>query len=303
MDGVDEDGVGVDGVGMTGFGTDGDGGSGRPRVQSVDWRNASTGGDGVTTDTKPVAVVAAPARRRRRLAPLIGLAVLVLLVVAAIVGEAVFRATAQSQIERSVERSLPAGVTGSVHARVDGFSSLWQWLHGSFDHVHLTSDLMIRGQKAGASIDAYGLPVSGTGPVDRATGTLHLSQGLVRAVTPASAGIGPLTLREGSVATTVVKPLLGIPVTVALTLVPAVHGVSVHLTPTAAQLKAGPISLPGTALIQALLPNGVSVCAAQYLPPSLHLTSVASHPGSATVTFAGERLDLGTLGTTTGRCG
>ncbi|WP_375400110.1 DUF2993 domain-containing protein [uncultured Amnibacterium sp.] len=257
----------------------------------------------VTADTKPIPVVLPRRSRRRRwLAPVIVLAVLILLVVAAVVGEAAFRATAQSQIERSVERSLPATVTGAVHARVDGFSSLWQWAHGSFDHVHLTSDLTISGQKAAATIDAYGLPVSGTGPVARATGTLRLSQGLIRAVTPRSAGIGALTLREGSVATTVVKPILGIPVTVALTLVPAVRGGSVHLTPTAAQLKAGPISLPGIALIKLLLPDGVSVCTAKYLPPTLHLTSIASHPGSATVTFAGEQLDLGTLGTTTGHC-
>lgn len=264
---------------------------------------AHVGGGGMTTDTKPLDVVTAPRRsRRRRLAPVIVLAVLILLVVAAVVGETAFRATAQSQIERSVERSLPAGVTGVVHARLDGVSTLWQWLQGSFDHVHLTSALTIHGQKATASVDADGLPVSGTGPVRSASGTLHLSQGLIRAVTPKSAGIGPLTLHEGSVATTVVKPVLGIPVTVALTLVPAVHGGQVHLTPTAAQLKAGPISLPGTALIKVLLPDGVSVCAAQYLPPTLHLTSIASHPGTATVTFAGERLDLGTLGTTTGHC-
>lgn len=262
---------------------------------------AHVGGGGMTTDTKPLDVVTAP-RRRRRVAPVIVLAALILLVVAAVVSETAFRATAQSQIERSVERSLPAGVTGVVHARLDGVSTLWQWLHGSFDHVHLTSALTIHGQKAAASVDADGLPVSGTGPVRSASGTLHLSQGLIRAVTPKSAGIGPLTLHEGSVATTVVKPVLGIPVTVALTLVPAVHGGSVHLTPTAAQLKAGPISLPGTALIKVLLPDGVSACAAQYLPPTLHLTSIASHPGSATVTFAGERLDLGSLGTTTGHC-
>lgn len=257
---------------------------------------------GVTTDTKPLPVLAPSRRRRRWLAPVIVLAVLVLLVVAAVVGEAAFRSTAQSQIERSVETSLPAGVTGEVHARVDGFSSLWQWAHGSFDHVHLNSDLAIGGQKAVASIDAYGLPVSGSGPVDRATGSIRLSQGLVRAVTPKSAGVGALSLREGAIGATVVKPVLGIPITVVLTLVPAIRGGSVHLTPTSAQLKAGPISLPGTALIKAILPNGVSVCAAKYLPPTLHLTSIASHPGSATVTFAGERLDLGTLGKTTGTC-
>lgn len=258
----------------------------------------------VTADTKPIPVVLPRRSRRRRwLAPVIVLAVLILLVIAAVVAEAAFRSTVQSQIERRIERSLPANVAGAVHVQVDGFSSLWQWAHGSFDHVHLTSDLTISGRKASATVDAYGLPVSGAGQVERATGTLRLSQGLIRAVTPASAGIGALTLREGSVAATVVKPILGIPITVAVTLVPAVRGGSVQLTPTAAQLKAGPISLPGTALIKLLLPNGVSVCTAQYLPPALHLTSIASHPGSATVTFAGERLDLGTLGTTTGHCG
>ena len=246
--------------------------------------------------TRPIPVRAA--RRRRRhpvLTAVIVLVVLIgLLVVAVIMADNAFRANAEQQIATSVERNLPDGVTGTVRATVRGPSAIQQWMSGSFEDVDLRSrDLQILSSPAQAHIVAHGLPVSGTGTIRSATGTLTVSQRTVDALAPAAgADIGAPRLGNGTVSTTLERTVLGLPITVAVTLKPAVQGPRIHLTPTAAQLKSGAISVPGTALVQTLLPDGVSVCAAQYLPPGVRLTGLRTRTGSATLDLAATNLDL-----------
>ncbi len=91
------------------------------------------------------------------------------------------------------------------------------------------------------------------------------------------------------------RTVLGVPITVEVTLVPSVQGKTVHLDPTKATLKSGPLSVPGTTIISTLLPNGISVCAAKYLPPTVRLTDIAVHPGSATLDLTADHLDLAGL--------
>jgi hypothetical protein len=86
--------------------------------------------------------------------------------------------------------------------------------------------------------------------------------------------------------------VLGIPITVDVTLVPSVRGKYVHLAPTKATLRSGQISVPGTTLIHTLLPDGISVCAAKYLPPTVRLTAIDVHDGSATLGLVADHLDL-----------
>lgn len=238
-------------------------------------------------------------RRRRGLrAGLIALAVvLVLLVVAAIVGDGLFRRAAEQQVARSVEQGLPSNLRGTFTAKIGGPSALWQWAHGSFDDVHLTSrNLTIAGQPASVLVDAHHLPVNGRGALKDVTGRFTVSQAALNRLGPI-AGTNATTpkLGDGTVSTTVNETVLGVQIRVAVTLVPSIRGTNVHLTPTKAELKSGGISVPGTTIIRALLPNGVSVCSARYLPPGMKLTTIDTKPGSATFTFAAPSLDLGAL--------
>jgi hypothetical protein len=150
----------------------------------------------------------------------------------------------------------------------------------------------------------HGLPVDGSGTVRSATGSLTISQAALKNLAPLDAAQATApTLGSGSVATSVKRTVLGVPISVDVTLVPSVRGKYVHLSPTKATLKSGPISVPGTTLIHTLLPDGISVCAAKYLPPSVRLTAIGVHPGSATLSLVASRLDLdGLQQGTTGSC-
>jgi hypothetical protein len=252
------------------------------------------------TDTLPLPVQHAPRKRRHpvRTTLIVLLLVLVVLaVVALLVGDGVFRSYAEGQIDHSVQQSLPEGVTGTVHSKIEGGSAIQQYLHGSFDDVVLTSnDLRIEGGAANAKIRVHGLPVNGSGTVKNATGSLTVSQAALKNLAPLDAAQATAPqLGNGTVATSVQRTVLGVPITVDVTLAPSVQGKYVHLNPTKATLKSGPLSVPGTTLIKTLLPNGISVCAAKYLPPTVRLTDITVHPGSATLDLTADELDLGGL--------
>ncbi len=255
----------------------------------------------MAVDTKPIPVQAPPRRRRRSHGLLITVLVLVVLLgvvtVGAVVGDNVFRAQAEAQIEQSVEQSLPEGVTGSVRATVGGPSAILQWLHGSFDDVDLTGqDLKVLGSPAQAHLVAHGLPVSGSGSIDSASGSLTISQGTIDRLAPiAAADAGRPKLGNGTVSTSLERTVLGLPINVDVTLRPSVRWPSIHLAPTKAQLRSGAISVPGTALIQTLLPKGIDVCAAEYLPPNVRLTSLDTRTGSVRLGLAAKDLDLQAL--------
>jgi hypothetical protein len=250
--------------------------------------------------TKPIPVQS-PARRRRRHPvrnTIIVLAVLLgLLVVAAVVGDGIFRSTAEAQIARSIEQSLPKGVTGTVHATVRGTSAIQQWLSGSFDDVDLTTrNLRVQGAPADAHLVAHGLPVSGSGAIRAASGTLTVGQGTIDKLAPiAAADAGRPRLGNGTVSTSLQRTVLGLPIDVDVTLKPSIKGASIHLAPTAARLRSGALSVPGTALIQTLLPDGINVCTAQYLPPGVRLTALDARPGSVRLGLSARNLDLGAL--------
>ena len=254
--------------------------------------------------TRPLPVV----RRRRRRWPLVLLIVLLVVValgvVAFIVGDRVFRDRAEAQIEDSVRSSLPSGVSGRVTAEIDGFSALQQYASGEFDHVTLRSrGLEVAGAPASATVELYGVPVDG-GPIADATAHLSVGQRAFRDL-PALQRVNASdpVLGDGTVSTSLVQTFLGLSVTVKVTLTPSLEDQVVHLEPTAATLTAGPASVPATAIVQQLLPDGVDVCAAQYLPQGVRLTRLTVRRGTAQATLQARDLDLDALGgTSRGSC-
>ncbi len=250
-------------------------------------------------DTLPLPVQVAGTKRRRRRRLVIALAivlvVVVLLVVAAIVGERIFRSTAEKQIGQTIQTQLPKGLSGKVDAKILGSGSvILQWLHGSFDEVSLsTRDLKVDGGDASATILVQKLPTSGTGTIPSASGTLTISQAAVDAIAPlAGQDVGKPVLGDGTISTSVVRKVLGIPITVDVTLATSLQGQHIHLDPTDARLKSGFIDLPGTTLLHLLLPNGISVCAAQYLPIGVTLDQLTVTKGDATLDLSAKDLDL-----------
>ena len=268
-----------------------------------------TGGSSAEPQTLPIPVQVAVTRRRRGRRVLVGVlitlaAIAVIGVIAFVVGDRIFRTNAEAQIERTVSRSLPNGVSGKVTADVGGGSAIVQWLRGSFDDVTLTSDgLKVAGAPATAKVHITGLPVNG-GKVGFATASFSIGQAAFRSI-PQLRNVGATSpkLGDGTVSTVLTRTFLTLPLKVAVVLKPSLSGQTVHLTPTSATLTAGPATIPATAIVQQLLPNGVSLCAASYLPKGIDVTTVQVRKGEAVVGLAAQDIDLNTLGSTpTGTC-
>jgi hypothetical protein len=264
----------------------------------------------VDAPTTPIPVTPVAPRRRRPLRTLIiVLVVLIVLLVAAVIaftiGDRVFRSNAEAQIETRVSQSLPKGVTGSVDADIGGGSALLQWLHGSFDDVDLTSrSLRVAGAPASARVHLTGVPVDGA-EVKTANASFTIGQAAFKDV-PAlrNAGATAPKLGTGIVSTTLKRTVLGIDLKVAVVLKPSLTKQTVHLRPRSATVTAGPATIPATAIVQQLLPNGVSVCAASYLPRGVSVTSLVVQKGRAVVGLAARNIDLNGLGSArTGTCG
>jgi LmeA-like phospholipid-binding len=261
----------------------------------------------VSTAPVPVVGADAPVRRKRhrgRWALIVSAVVVLLLVVAVVVANSVFRGYAQSQIDSSVESSLPKGVDATVQSDIHGTWPLFQWLHGSFDHVTLRStDLTILGGTGSALVEAHGLPVNG-GAITDADATLVISQASIRKLAPlASADVGQPTIGNGTITTTVVRKVVSVPITAVVTLKLSVVGKYIHLAPVKAKLESGGVSVNGLALVQALLPTGISVCTATYLPVGTSLTKAVAAPGAVTVYLHAAKLDLaGAQAGKTGHC-
>lgn len=252
---------------------------------------ARQGGSG-PTGTAPVRT----ARRRRRRWPLVLLVVVVVVLalagVAAAVADGIVRDRAEQQIAAGVESNLPEGVRGDVTARVDGFSVLLQLLQGSFDHVSLrTSGLTVAGADASGSAELYGVPVDG-GSVSRATVAMTVGQRAFRNL-PALQKVDATAPQfgDGTVSTSLQQSFLGVAVTVKVALKPSLDGQVVHLAPSAATLTAGPASVPATAIVQQLLPDGLDICAAQYLPKPIELTGLQVRSGEIRATLAARDVD------------
>ncbi|MFD1721691.1 DUF2993 domain-containing protein [Amnibacterium endophyticum] len=249
-------------------------------------------GGGGPTGTAPVRTQ----RRRRRRWPIVlavvVVVVLALAVIAAIVADGIVRDRAERQIAQSVEANLPDGVQGDVTATVDGFSALQQLAAGSFDHVSLrTSGLTVAGADSAASAELYGVPVDG-GPIGDATVHLTVGQRAFRDL-PALQQVNATAPRlgNGTVTTSLQQSFLGLAVTVRVALKPTLEDQVVHLEPSDATLTAGPASVPATAIVRQLLPNGVDVCAAEYLPKPIRLTALQVRPGQVRATLQARDLD------------
>ncbi len=241
-------------------------------------------------------------RRRRRRWPIVLAVVLLLLVllaaIAFVVADRIVRARAETEIEQRVGSSLPAGVTGRVAATVEGAWVLPQLLQGQFDHVTVVSrGLRVEGAPAAATVDLYGVPVEG-GTIGQATGDLTVSQSVFRGLPELRRlRASDPVIGDGTVSTTITQTLLSLPVQVRVVLKPRLKDQTVLLEPVDATITAGPASVPATAIVQQVLPKGVSLCAASSLPEGVRVESLRARPGRVTVGLTAFQLDVDHLDT------
>jgi hypothetical protein len=251
-----------------------------------------------------------PARRGRVLRRVVVVLVVLLVVlgIGAVVADGALRSYAQDRVARDIESQLPDGVDGNVDVAIGGTSMILQYLSGTLDRVHLTGrGLTVNGTPLDADVQATGVPVDQTKPVDHAVGRFGVDEAalteLLASTTDAPADV---TIVRGAVEYSAPVSLLGLELSYDVTAKPRIEGDTVVFTPTGAALSAGEGSFDVGDLLGSdrLASLAFPVCAAQYLPAGTRLTDLDLEPGRATVTVEASSLRLsGDAFSTMGSCG
>lgn len=246
--------------------------------------------DGLSTPAEP------PRRKHTGRRWLVAALVLFLLVAAAIVADMAVRAFAQDQVSASIEQQLPEGVEGDVAVQIGGVSFFQQYLSGRFEDVRLTSsNLTVGGLPVQASAALAGVPIEGT----RIAGTIGNAQGEVTVPGTTVAGLiaaqgvpGDIAIADGALAYSTTTAVLGQDITLSVTAKPAVDAGSIVFRPETASVQAGLVELDGLELLNLIVPDGLSVCVAQYLPEQVRLDSVELRGTDAVVRIAAQDLSV-----------
>ena len=236
--------------------------------------------------------------RWRRLHP----ALRALVVTFAVLGAAIavdtgVRLALQEHLETTVEETLPGGVTGTVDARVAGFSALWQLGTGSFEHVELASDdLTVGGVPLKVRVDGYDVAF-GAGPVPtvrvgQLDGSLTISEEALNRFLTIPGAEGGIVLGEGHVDYATSLSLLGIRVDVDIEAIVRVQGDRLVVQATRLEATSGGLGGDAADLLGDAATIAVPICSAQYLPAGIHLRAVDVSTGSVTVSVTANSLTL-----------
>ncbi|MFD1715976.1 DUF2993 domain-containing protein [Amnibacterium flavum] len=200
---------------------------------------------------------------------------IVVLGVLLVVADMLIRGYAEDRVSSEVEKSLPTSVEGDVTTMIDGPSIITQLIGGRLDQVHLTSDdLTVQGFPVVAAIDLTGVPTDTSKPIESATGTFTLGQETVAGLMAASGIEGDIALGAGGLSYTTGTAFLGQNIDVTIQTRPVLDSGRMVFRADSAQLSLAGFDFDATALLDRVVPNGLSVCVAQYLPADVSLDAV-----------------------------
>lgn len=240
-------------------------------------------------------------RRRRVTGVFVALGVVVVLVVAFFIADALVRARAEEAIAQQITEDLPENVTANIDATISGFSVIGQYLTGSFESVSLDApSVSVDGIPVSVSIVAHGVPADLTRPVQEISGTISVDEAALNQIVTIP-GSGALRLEQDAVTYDGSASLFGLTLGFTVSLEPIPSGDEVTFSIVDVAVTAGPTNLDLSSLVPTATPT---VCVAQYLPAGVQITDVTIAPSVATVTLTGHDLVLSeeTL-QTLGSCG
>jgi hypothetical protein len=236
-----------------------------------------------------------PTRRRRagRIALFVVLGVVVLLVVLVVVAEFVLRGVVNRVIEQQVDKSLPAGTTGQVHATAHGLI-IPQLISGDLSDVDLESNkLTVQGIPLGVHATAKDIPISGSGSVGSVDGTVTLAAGAVKDLAKYNAIFDRLSLRDGGVALTGTTSVLGFDVDYSAegTIAAQSSGKGVTIMPKKVSITGGSGAF-SVSKIPGVTDTPVNVCTAGFMPKALLIKSLDITKARASVRVTADALPL-----------
>ncbi len=240
-----------------------------------------------------------PKKKRRWVGPVVVLAVLIGLVVAAFfVAEKLARDAAGGVIARPVANAL--GSTSPVDVDLGPGLFLLQAVGGSLDQVTISTDGLPVGEgSAGLELIAEGLPLDMGGTADSVTATLTLDAIALQSVVPAGSTV---SFTDGAFVVASQADLGGTPTPIELTVVPTAADGVIALETTAVAVNGSPVDLedvrngsygPTAAALIAPAP----LCVNSYLPAALLLSSAAVKGDSLVLGFSGTAVKLSGLST------
>jgi hypothetical protein len=240
-----------------------------------------------------------PKKKRRWVGPVVVLAVLIALVVAAFfVAEKLARDAAGGVIARPVQKAL--GSTAPVDIDLGPGLFLVQAAGGSLDHVTIsTTGLPVGEGSAELLLIAEGLPLDMGGTADSVDATLTLDSTALQSVVPAG---GTVSFTDGAFVVAS-QPDLGVgPTPVELTVVPTAADGVIALEVTAVSVNGEPVELAAVqggayGPVAAALVAPAPLCVSSYLPAALTLSSAAVQGNSLVLEFTGSAVKLGSLST------
>lgn len=262
--------------------------------------------------TAPETVVVTPAPRRRRTARtvVVVIGVLVVLVGLVIAADIFARQQVADFVEEKVRSALKVEADEPVAVEVGGVSVLAQLATGSLDDLRVDVESVAIGElTGGVSLRANGVPTDASNAVEQVDIELRVDEGGIQSLasTLSDSQIDSVQLVDGEIRFGTELSIFGVSFTVGLGVEPVADGGEITFTPTSVELGGTRSSAEllvetfGRPAEQLLQPR--SLCAAEWLPPSLEVGSVEVLDDILVVTFGANdlRFDEASL-STVGSC-
>lgn len=257
----------------------------------------------------PTAAPGSTARRRpRRRAGCVWIPLVVILIAIVgllVVADVVTRNLAEQRTREQIQAGLPAGVEGEVDVSIGGFSMIAQLLSGTIDRVELSApELLVQGAPLDVDVVAEGVPIDLASPVAKIDATIEIGQDAVNRLVTVPGVDGGLTFGEGTIGYEGTIDLLGVAVDYSVAAKPTAAGDSVLLEPVDVTVGTGGASIDVSGVITRLVgEDPLDICAAQYLPDGVEVSSITIAPGTARVELDAQWIMIDRAGLErTGRC-
>lgn len=232
--------------------------------------------------------------------------VVVVLVVLAVVADFAARSYAEGRAEKQIEQNLPAGTTGRITVKINGFSVLLQALRGTLSDVTLSSsNLVTSGVPLEVNADVKDVPLKSGGETGAVDATVVLDQAALNRSAILTKVSGTVTLKSGALAYASSIDLLGLKIGYDVTVKPSLAqaGKELVLTPTAASITGSNSFVDVSTLLGYLKTNPPTVCIAQSLPKGSSVTRIDISSSAVTLHLHNTGLPLDESGLTTkGSC-
>ena len=264
--------------------------------------------------TAPLPVSPTLPKRRRRIWPLVVVAVvLVALIAGFFIADAAAKTYAQDQIKQKFVAALGIDPKTDVRVTLGGGSVLLQALSGKLSTVDVTVPKLAFGDLVGsATLHATEVPLIETSPLKKLAITYRVSETNVRVLASDLSGmkLDTITLAPPEIVANASFTVFGFGIPVGLGLTPSASKGQLNFTPTSILVSGQKftstqlLATPGLGSLAKQLLKQQTFCVAQYLPKALTVTSAKVAGRELVLTISGDGAALGGSGfTAKGSCG